>query len=323
MKKTEQPEFTTDPIIAAMRHQPRPGLLKPGLVIVAFGAIVNFWIYRMMADFDPWRTEAIFSFVSIGLIMALGGLITLFGVFAPLPFSHRIAIGLGATMFFYICWYSGAYQVEMSRSPHRFDEIWRLGFCIPLVHFSVQIPMWVARVFLRWTIQIEEDEFGEVPQPTDSISDHQHLTIAHMMLGTALAAVSLAVAGYAMKDDSGIPFRNYYSGTLLTTVIIVTLINLFVTMPALLLLRVSSARSGVMAISSYYGFGTLATLFVMIVSSGSGAPNVWDIFLFVSMLAVFSAGLIVPILLVRRAGYRLRWGRETVDVESQVVESND
>jgi hypothetical protein len=121
-------------------------------------------------------------------------------------------------------------------------------------------------------------------------------------------AVALAAARFA-KIDRGMPEAVHWQG-LFIGILSAAGISTISLIPAVILgLRVPDARVGVIVLCLYFVIATVVTLVIisLLVPYWPGGEAAMALSL---VLAAFTAGLFIPLLIWRRQGYRLQWGRE-------------
>ncbi len=300
-------ESKPDPVITKMRHSApwSPiGLLSTIAVVFALG---NVAIAPMMGEISPRSWAAVFIHIAIGAIMAQCGLVTLLGAFAMFPVFERQTFGFLATVFFFGFWTVGC--ATASYYGTLLDEVmWKTGMCIPLIYLSIQAPMWMMRIVFRWRIRT----VAELDESQTQFDVDGPMTISQMMVSTALVAVSFALVRIAADEDSaGFWF------IILVMAASTAGISFVAVIPALLLLRVQSLLNGIHVLSLYYSTAIATTLLILCIAMQPHGLDVWGVFGASLILATFGTCIVVPILIVRRAGYRLCWGRELVHYEGR------
>jgi hypothetical protein len=103
-----------------------------------------------------------------GAIGAQAGLHAIWCVFAPVACVRRAAAAIAAGLVWFAAWalgYAASVSERMFRGLPSWDLFWRdywetvaIGWlCLPLLALSIQAPLWLFRIWLRWRIVHRRD----------------------------------------------------------------------------------------------------------------------------------------------------------------------
>jgi len=156
---------------------------------VAFFAVTNL-LQNLAMGFRPGFDLAAIVFVTacIRAIGAQAGLLAIWSVLAPAPWSRRLLVGVSSTLVVYGAWVIG-YSLHASSASQRAyfaDRLWidvvATFLCLPLLLIAVQIPLWAMRLWCRWRIMHQADCEQAAFIPT---------RIRDLMIATGVVAAAL------------------------------------------------------------------------------------------------------------------------------------
>jgi hypothetical protein len=251
----------------------------------------------------PDTTEVAFLVLAwTGVIGAQAALHAIWCVLAPVPGRIRLVVAVGLAVFWY-----GALFCGIALAAGVEDEFWVTALagllCLPMICLGFQAPLWLVRFWLRWRI-VREGRDSVVSRMTT-------LRIRHILVGTAGIALALGAARLASPEgaDTQAAF----------------LLAMFI--PALLFMLLSAATSLPLLIATMYprslrlplsivlgAYLAIVVLCFLSVAVFIRTPEAVVGGLFFaggvgSLIGGYLSGVIGVLLIARRLGYRLRWGR--------------
>lgn len=172
--------------------------------------------------------------------------------------------------------------------------------CLPLFLLAAQTPLWIMRMWFRWRIVHRDDAESGHFEPLRIGG----LLIAMTVIGIALTAVR---ASQSLTASSG----NRSIAGLVVAALVVMVISAIIVLPAVL--AGLYARRLPLALGLAFAADTAVVVgYVALVVAFGRAPGPlnWEVFVGVPAVAGgYFVALTVPMLIARRLGYRLLWGR--------------
>jgi hypothetical protein len=276
--------------------------LQLGLACALFVlfAISDAAVLKLMDVFSPRDWGAFWVYLTAGGMCAQLGLLTIWG-----------AIGVGRTWERQLCtmilgsiwlasWFCGSF---LFGSRQFVMNSWRdaaPALCLPLLLLTTQVPLWIFRVLARWRLAYDGPAVpGRPPQ----------MSIAGLLGATTLVGVSLGLTklglGLSREDQAAwwiglsIACGSCFAAGLVILVPVSALV---------LRLRIWPLGS-LLALLYLLGLTILVGLTTLAIMGRRGGP--FDTYLALpTMFCGFAFGLLLPLVLLRLANYRLRWGRE-------------
>jgi len=170
--------------------------------------------------------------------------------------------------------------------------------CLPLLLLAAQTPLWIMRIWFRWRIAHREDA---------ACGRYEPIGIGGLLL--AMAAVALALAAARLSRSIGSSRGDGSIGGLVVGALVIVAVSAATVLPAVL----AGLRARRLFLAIGLAFAPGAAIVVGYVALGIMRGDVrLDGDVFIAILALtggFSGALIVPMLIARRLGYRLLWGR--------------
>lgn len=269
--------------------------------IVALFAVINFLICPIMLNARPSAVvEIVFPCVVFSMIGGQVGLHSIWCVLAPVHWTRRLVGGIASMILLF-----GAFGLGLiaNGNLHGSDAIrdFIAGglLSLPLLLIGVQFPLWGTRIWLRWRIAHRED---------DSTATFRAMRIRDLMIATCVVAAALSAARISQSMSS--PSGPQSIAGLAFAAVIATAISAITTLPAVIATlrarRVPMALALVLA-----GYSAFAVGFVAVAVNFGDAPAFsWEAL--VAMATVtggFFVCLTTPLLVARKLGYWLLWGR--------------
>jgi len=247
-----------------------------------------------------WPNRAIRLALYPACIGMIGGQAAIHGVwfvFARLPWPWRILAGAASAILLF-----GAYLAPSvlpdKTVPGDIDYLAATLLCLPLFLLAAQTPLWIMRIWFRWRIAHRDDAASGRYEP---------MGIGALLL--AMAAVASALAAARLSRSIGSSRGDGSIGGLVVGALVIVAVSAATVLPAVLAgLR---ARRLLLALALAFAadVGVVAVYVTLAIILGSGRLE-WEVFVVVPVLvAGFFVTLTAPLLIARRIGYRLLWGR--------------
>jgi len=243
----------------------------------------------------------IFLTACYGMIGAQMALFAIWCALVPLHWLKRMLMAVISGLVLYGAWAAG-YAIYTLHSSWLRERLWeRLVtglLCLPILLLAVQIPLWMMRIWFRWRIAHPDEDSSETFQP---------LRIRDLMIATT--AIAMALAAAQLSQTISVPSGNGSIVPLVVAAIVIMVLSAISVLPAVL--AVLRSRRLLLAMGFVFSVyvaiaGSYAALIVLL----SEAPLDWEMFVGMPALAVgFFVELTLPLLIARRFGYRLLWGR--------------
>ncbi len=218
-------------------------------------------------------------------------------VFAPLHWAKRFLAGATSA----IVLFGGLLVPEFLADGFNDVDVADLAaplLCLPLFLLAAQTPLWIMRMWFRWRIVHRDDAASGHFEPLRIGG----LLIAMAVIGMALAAAQASQSLAARSGDRSI-------AGLVVAALVIMVISALAVLPAVLAClrarRLPLALGLAFAVDAAIVLGYVA----LVVALGRGRMH-WEVFVQVPVLAGgFFVSLTAPMLIARRLGYRLLWGR--------------
>ena len=271
----------------------------------------SFALYPLTQAIRPTQTAALVVYSCIGAIGAAAALLAIWAVLGSRPnYWFRVLISYGAGLALMGCWLIGfAVSAPHSVRARELRDCTLTILCLPLVFLAIQSPLWFARLAFRW----------EMVSPSQGLQNFRPLTIRNMLIAMAFVGCGLAAARFAStlgqisgprsNRDFWIPF-----GIVLASCFVISLAT---TLPMVVAtLRARHAGLAMVGFSIYAAIAIVITLTV--IGLFARRPlRPWDVVILLTVIASFTLAMTMPLLTARRRGYRLRWGREVLEMRIQ------
>jgi hypothetical protein len=237
----------------------------------------------------------------LGMIGGQIALHSIWCVFAPLHWAKRFFVGTTSAIVLFGGLLVALFLVGRIRHGDVADLAAPL-LCLPLFLLAAQTPLWIMRMWFRWRIVHRDDAASARFEPLRIGG----LLIAMAVIGMALAAAQASQSLMEGSDDRSI--TGLVVAALVTTVISATTV-----LPAVL----AGLHARRLLLANGLAFaadvGVVVGYVAVVVALGRGRLDrevLVEVFVQVPVLAGgFFVALTVPLLIARRIGYRLLWGR--------------
>jgi hypothetical protein len=259
--------------------------------------VINFLTVPLLSGTGPGPGAEVIIGAWMGIATGQFGLVAMWGVLAPQKLLHRLGVSLLLGAILATSFGLGLVAASAGHGPPSPGEIPALfGFLLllPLIVASVQVPLWVAKLFWGWQVA-HVREVG-------SLSRAKQFSIAQMLTATALIAVLLALnqpAGWLLE----IPPRELWLQTGLSALCALVLSALSTPPAVYAVLRCRQVSQGCLAIGAY-AFLFAFVLCVIIASIARGMPGEVVVIIF-GYFAGLALTLTLPLLVLRNFGFRL------------------
>ena len=170
--------------------------------------------------------------------------------------------------------------------------------CLPLFLLATQTPLWIMRIWFRWRIVHRDDATSAHFEPL-RIGD---LLIATAVIGMALAAARLSQSIGSSSGNDGIVW-------LVVAALVIMVISGITVLPAILAGLYARRLPLALGLALAPDAAIVVVYVALAVTLGGGRFE-WELFIAMPALAGgFFVTLTAPMLIARRIGYRLLWGR--------------
>ena len=249
-------------------------------------------------DYSPSRAIAMtLGPACMGMIGGQAALHSIWCVFAPLHWGQRLLAGATSAIALF-----GAFLVPPFLADGlRHADVAELAaplLRLPLFLLAAQTPPWIMRMWFRWRIVHRDDATSARFEPLRIGG----LLIAMTVIGMALAAAQASQSLTARSGDPSI-------AGLVVAALVIMVISAITVVPAIS----AGLRARRLLLALGLAFAADVAVVVVYVAMAvilGGQRLEWEIFI---VMPVFAGGyfltLTAPLLIARRLGYRLLWGR--------------
>jgi hypothetical protein len=315
--------FSVPPTSREQSLSGRAAAISLAVILVGFGLANLSWTFVIESIPQPNVLSLFVVAVMGGFVTAQVGLLTLWLVWAPVPFWLRQLLHWNVAGGLFLAGVVGAavaapYSADQGRW---FTDVLIATCILPAISLACQLPHWPLRIYAGWRVarpaRVAADESPPRRQP---------LGIGHMLAGTLVAAVSIAGLRTAMTLDqqrTGQSIESTFWIVWCWMVAILSLASALTLVPALvLMLRPKSAWQASLLWLAYVLVPCSGLSLVGFLLSNSNDPfNIAGPLTgaFATACVSFATALGFPLLLVRLAGWRLvfagDWRVERQDTE--------
>ena len=265
--------------------------------ITALLAISNFLTVPVMSGTGLEPGAEVLIGPWMGIATGQFGLVAIWGVLAPQKMLHRLGVSLLLGTILAMSFGLGLVAASAGHGPpppEAIPALFGLLLLLPQIIASVQVPLWIARLFWGWQVAHVRD--------LGSLSRAKQFSIAQMLTATALIAGLLALnqpAGWLLK----VPPRELWVQTGLSALGAFVLSSLSTPPAVYAVLRCRQVSQGCLAIGAY-AFLFAFVLCIIIASIARGMPGEVVVIIF-GYFAGLALTLTLPLLVLRNYGFRL------------------
>ena len=242
----------------------------------------------------------------LGAIGAEPGLLAIAAVFGPGTAwrRHLLAILLVVVLTYFAFAGNSLAESLFSMTTFYGAQNWPFALLVPILFYSCQLPLWPLRSVYCWRIA-EHGKAKSAPR----------LSIAGILLATGAIAVALGAVrlGHHLMllvlpagANIDAPLWWLVVGLWAAPIAVISLVVLPVF--TLAIFRTKSPLWGVLGAAAWSALLFETAITIVRLASG-GWPTAIPWHLLATIVAGFTVGLILPLLIVRLCGYRLFWGR--------------
>jgi hypothetical protein len=251
---------------------------------------------RLMAGEFSSRAIArvLFPVAFNAIIVGQLGLHSIWCVLAPLHWAKRLVVGTASAMVLF----GGLLILPFLAGTLDAAELAAPLLSFPLFLLAAQTPLWIMRMWFRWRIVHRDDATSARFEPL-RIGD---LLIAMAAIGMVLAAAQASQTLMAGAGDRSI-------AGLVVAALVIMVISATTALPAVVAGLHARRLPLALRLAFAAHVGVVAGYVALIVALGRGRMH-WEVYVQIPVLAggVFVT-LTAPMLIARRLGYRLLWGR--------------
>ena len=280
-------------------HNPRSrAMVWLFLGCVAFFVVTNGLASLLMFGPGPNRTIAMtLGPACTGMIGGQAAVHGIWCVFAPLHWAKRFFVGTTSA----ILLFGGLMVPPLLAGRVSHGDVADLAvplLCLPLFLLATQTPLWIMRIWFRWRIVHRDDAASGQFEPLRIGG----LLIATAVIGMALAAARLSQSIGSSSGNDGIVW-------LVVAALVIMVISGITVLPAIL--AGLYARRLPLALGlAFAPDAAIVVVYVALAVTLGGGRFEWELLI---IMPVFAGGYFVtltaPMLIARRIGYRLLWGR--------------
>ena len=271
------------------------------LGFIGLFALSNASVLKLTEIYDPQDWGAFWVYLTAGGMCAQLGLLTIWGAVGVGKSWHRQLSVLAVGSIWLASWFSGPSLFETQFKINSWREA-APALCLPILLLATQLPLWIFRVLARWRLAYDDPAIPSRP-PQMSIAG---ILGAMTLVGISLALVRLGLRVGEIFDDSEWWIAVSITGAScsLASLIILTPV-------CVLLLRMYSWLAGFLLSLLYLsGAAVLVWMTAFTIMGDFGGGPFRTYMALPTTFCGFAFGLLLPLVLLRLANYRLRWGRE-------------
>ncbi len=240
----------------------------------------------------------------LGAIGAEPGRLAIAAVFGTGAAWHRHLVVHAVVLLLAV---TGATSIFMSQAPRGNMSLGgHIGpyiLLVPILFCACQLPLWPLRSFFCWRIAKEQPVLETVPR----------LSIAGILVATAVIALSLGAVRLGRDSQSFLlgaqaDSRMWWLLTGISAAVITTISFAVLPLITVAVFRTKSLLLGVFGAGAWSALLFVAAITITrLINGGWPFPIPWH--WPAAIVAGFTVGIVVPLIVVRLYGYRLHWGR--------------
>jgi hypothetical protein len=242
----------------------------------------------------------------MGAMSAQPGLLAIAAVFGSGTTWRRHVIVFSVVLLLAL---SGAVSIFVEEKVHQVGispggQIWPCMLLVPILFCACQLPLWPLRSLCCWRIA-KDDQSASEQAP--------RLSIAGIFSATAVIALSLGAVRFGRDSLSFLAGAQADSQMwwLLTGIWAAVIFTISLAVLPLFTVAIFRTRSRLLGAAGATAWSALlfvtAITITRLASGGWPFPFPWH--WLAAIVAGFTVGLVVPLMVVRLYGYRLLWGR--------------
>lgn len=278
------------------------------LLVVVFFAACSGGLFPLGHAHGPTDSGAVLVVICFGAVLAAPELLAMAAVLGPQPHWLRIPLTLAVGILLLGCWLAGGCASSRAGVDVLSVSEWRLFgiglLCLPSVFLAFQVPLWLVSLMFRWEFAAADPSARPASSSTTTI---RGMLIAMVYIGVVLAAARFAArlpVRYESLDQAT------FWGTLAMVWAACSGLTLVTSLPMLVVvLRATSLLRAVRGIFLYIAFW-IVTILALAKYLGWNVFGRQDVTFACTVVVAFAVALAVPLLVARRFGCHLRWGRE-------------
>jgi hypothetical protein len=250
----------------------------------------------LMSGSMPNRAIALTLYPAcVGMIGGQAAVHGIWCVLAPLHWAKRFLAGATSAIVLFGGFLVPPFLADRIRHADVADLAAPL-LCLPLFLLAAQTPLWIVRIWFRWRI-VHRDA---------AASDHfEPLRIGGLLL--AMAVIAMALAAVRASQSLTAPSGDRSIAGLVVAALVIMVISAITVLPAVLAGLHARRLPLALGLAFAVDAAVVAGYVAVVVALGRMNPGV---FVQVPVLGgSFFLALTAPLLIARRLGYRLLWGR--------------
>ncbi len=240
----------------------------------------------------------------LGAIGAEPGLLAIAAVFGPGVAWHRYLVVNSVVLLLAVTGATSIFMSELDfRKPSPVGHVWPYILLVPILFCACQLPLWPLRSFFCWRIAKEQGVLETVPR----------LSIAGILAATAVIAISLGAVRLGRDSQSFLVgaqanSQMWWPLTGILAATITTISIAFLPVFTVVIFRTRSLLLGLLGAAAWSALLFVAAITITrLINGGWPFPIPWH--WPAAIVAGFTVGIVVPLIVVRLYGYRLHWGR--------------
>ncbi|MGI8981503.1 MAG: hypothetical protein ACR2FY_19940 [Pirellulaceae bacterium] len=272
------------------------------LGMISLFALSNASILKLMDVFDPDDWGAFWVYLTAGGMCAQLSLLAIWGAIGLGKTWARQLSVVGVGSIWIASWCAGPAFLENGLLGEISAREAAPTFCLPLLLLSMQMPLWVHRVLGRWRLASENASIASRPP---------QMSIAGILGAMTLVGISLALVRLGLQVSEMNAPGAWWIGVVITCASF-SAASLIIRVPVcFLVLRLRSWVAGiVLSILYLSSVAMLAWIGAFSIMGNFGGGPFQTYIALPTTFCGFAGGLLLPLMLLRLANYRLRWGRE-------------
>jgi hypothetical protein len=268
---------------------------------VGLFALSDAAVLKLMEVFQPDDWGAFWVYLTAGGMAAQLGLLTIWGAVGLGKAWQRQLLVMGVGGLWIGAWVAGRFLLK----ERGFSPSWNESapaFCLPLVLLAMQLPLWIFRVLAQWRL-VSNDGIAPSKPP--------QMTIAGILGAMTLIGISLALVKLGLQVIESEETAFWWTAVAVACAS-GGIISLLVLVPiTVLMLRLNSWLAGLgLSVLFLLAIVSIAVITTAAITGNMRSMSFGTYLAFPAAFSGLVGGLLLPLVLIRLANYRLRWGRE-------------